>query len=161
MRRDAELLAKELTAHKIEKDEHFFKEPDDERILKLRRILLQHSRSTKYPRDPRIIRFGRFIRRYSLDELPQIFQVLTGRISLVGPRPFAVYEIAEYGPRHVLRHRVKPGITGPWQISDRNKLTFEEAIELDLNYIRDQSFLLDIMLLIKTIPAAFKNRGGD
>ena len=161
MRRDAELLAKELTAHKIEKDEHFFKEPDDERILKLRRILLQHSRSTKYPRDPRIIRFGRFIRRYSLDELPQIFQVLTGKISLVGPRPFAVYEIAEYGPRHVLRHRVKPGITGPWQISDRNKLTFEEAIELDLNYIRDQSFLLDIMLLIKTIPAAFKNRGGD
>lgn len=161
MRRDAELVEKQLTAHKIEKDEHFFKEPDDERILKLRRILLQHSRSTKYPRDPRIIRFGRFIRRFSLDELPQIFQVLTGRLSLVGPRPFAVYEVAEYGPRHVLRHRVKPGVTGPWQISDRNNLTFEESIELDLDYIREQSFLLDLTLLLKTIPAAFGNRGGD
>ncbi len=161
MRRDAELLEHKAQSHKIEKDDHFFKDPDDERILKLRRILLQHSRSVKYPHDPRIIRFGRLIRGLSLDELPQIFQVLTGQLSLVGPRPFAVYEVADYGPRHVLRHRVKPGLTGPWQISDRNRLNFEEAIELDLRYIRDQSLALDLRLLLKTIPAAFRNRGGE
>jgi lipopolysaccharide/colanic/teichoic acid biosynthesis glycosyltransferase/UDP-N-acetyl-D-mannosaminuronic acid transferase (WecB/TagA/CpsF family) len=161
MRRDAELVEQTAQSHKIDKDEHFFKDPDDQRIVKLRRILLQHSRSTKYPRDPRIIRFGRMIRGLSLDELPQIFQVISGKLSLVGPRPFAVYEVADYGPRHVMRHRVKPGITGPWQISDRNKLTFEESIELDLNYIRQQSLALDLKILLKTIPAAFKNRGGE
>ena len=161
MRRDAELVEQKAQSHKIEKDDHFFNNPDDERILKLRRILLQHSRSTKYPRDPRIIPFGRLIRGLSLDELPQIFQVLTGKLSLVGPRPFAVYEVADYGPRHVLRHRVKPGITGPWQISDRNQLTFEESIELDLRYIRDQGLALDLKLLLKTIPAMFRNRGGE
>ena len=161
MRRDAELIADTAHAHKIEKDEHFFHDPDNETIIKFRRTLLQYSRSTKYPRDPRIIPMGRFIRRFSLDELPQFANVLNGTMSLVGPRPFAVYEVADYGPRHVLRHRVSPGITGPWQISDRNKLTFEESIELDLLYIRNQSLALDVKLLLKTIPAAFKNRGGE
>jgi exopolysaccharide biosynthesis WecB/TagA/CpsF family protein len=161
MRRDADLIERQIQAHKIQKDEHFFNDPDDERILKLRRTLLQYSRSTKYPRDPRIIRCGRFIRRYSLDELPQFFLVLSGKLSLVGPRPYAAYEIADYGPRHVLRHRVKPGITGPWQISDRDKTTFEESIGLDLQYIREQSFLLDLKLLLKTIPAALKNKAGE
>ena len=161
MRRDAELIVNTAHAHKIEKDEHFFNDPDNETIIKFRRTLLQYSRSTKYPRDPRIIPFGRFIRRYSLDELPQFVNVLTGTMSLVGPRPFAVYEVADYGPRHVLRHRVSPGITEPWQISDRNKLNFEESIELDLLYIQKQSLALDLKLLLQTIPAAFKNRGGE
>ena len=161
MRRDAELIENTAQAHKIEKDEHFFHDPDNETIIKFRRTLLQYSRSTKYPRDPRIIPFGRFIRRYSLDELPQFVNVLSGTMSLVGPRPFAAYEVADYGPRHVLRHRVSPGITGPWQISDRNKLTFEESIELDLRYIADQSLARDVKLLLQTIPAAFKNRGGE
>lgn len=161
MRRDAELIQSSAHAHKIEKDEHFFNDPDDETIIKFRRTLLQYSRSTKYPRDPRIIPFGRLIRRYSLDELPQFANVLNGTMSLVGPRPFAVYEVADYGPRHVLRHRVTPGITGPWQISDRNKLTFEESIDLDLSYIANQSLAFDVKLLLKTIPAAFKNRGGE
>ena len=161
MRRDAELIENTAQAHKIEKDEHFFNDPDNETIIKFRRTLLHYSRSTKYPRDPRIIPFGRFIRRYSLDELPQFVNVLTGTMSLVGPRPFAVYEVADYGPRHVLRHRVSPGITGPWQISDRNQLTFEESIALDLLYIQKQSLALDLKLLLQTIPAAFKNRGGE
>ncbi len=161
MRRDAELIESTAQAHKIEKDQHFFNDPDNETIIKFRRTLLQYSRSTKYPRDPRIIRFGRFIRRYSLDELPQFANVLSGTMSLVGPRPFAVYEVADYGPRHVLRHRVSPGITGPWQISDRNKLTFEESIELDLLYIENQSLAGDFKMLLKTVPAAFKNRGGE
>lgn len=161
MRRDAELIANTAQAHKIEKDEHFFHDPDNETIIKFRRTLLQYSRSTKYPRDPRIIPFGRFIRRYSLDELPQFVNVLSGTMSLVGPRPFAVYEVADYGPRHVLRHRVSPGITGRWQISDRNNLTFEESIELDLLYIQKQSLARDLKLLLQTIPAAFKNRGGE
>lgn len=161
MRRDAELLESTAQAHKIGKDEHFFNDPDNETIIKFRRTLLQYSRSTKYPRDPRIIRLGRFIRGCSLDELPQFVNVLNGTMSLVGPRPFAVYEVADYGPRHVLRHRVSPGITGPWQIADRNKLTFEESIELDLLYIKNQSLARDLKLLIQTIPAAFKNRGGE
>lgn len=161
MRRDAELIESKAQDYKVEEGGQFFKEPDDERIVRFRKTLLQYSRTTKYPRDPRIMRFGRIIRKYSVDELPQLFHIIRGEMSLVGPRPFATYEVAEYGPRHLLRHRVKPGLTGPWQISDRNKLTFEESIDLDLRYIAEQSLWLDLKILLLTVPAAFKNRGGE
>lgn len=161
MRRDAELVETKAQGHKIDDSGGCFVDPHDDRILKLRRILLLHSRSAKYPRDPRIIRFGRFIRKTSLDELPQLLNILSGDMSLVGPRPFVTYEVAEYGPRHLLRHSVKPGLTGTWQISDRNNLTFDESIALDLLYVRNQSFWLDLKIVLKTIPSAFKNRGGE
>ena len=161
MRRDAELLESKAQEHKIDATEECFVDPDDDRILKLRRILLLHSRTTKYPHDPRIIRFGRLIRKCSLDELPQLLNILAGDMSLVGPRPFVTYEVAEYSPRHLLRHAVKPGLTGPWQISDRNQQTFDESIALDLLYVRQQSFWLDFKIVLKTVPSAFKNRGGD
>ena len=161
MRRDAELIASKAQDHKIDGTGECFVNPHDDRILKLRRILLQHSRSTKYPRDPRIIPFGRFIRKVSLDEVPQILNILIGNMSLVGPRPFVTYEVAEYSPRHLLRHEVKPGLTGTWQISDRNNLTFDESISMDLSYIKNQNFWLDLKIVLLTIPSAFKNRGGE
>jgi exopolysaccharide biosynthesis WecB/TagA/CpsF family protein len=161
MRRDAELIEAKAQEHKIDDSEECFVAPHDDSVLKLRRVLLLHSRSVKYPRDPRIIRFGRLIRKGSIDELPQLYHIVRGDMSLVGPRPFVTYEVAEYSPRHLIRHKAKPGLTGPWQISDRNKLTFDESIGLDLLYIKKQSLWLDLKLLLQTIPAAFKNRGGE
>ena len=161
MRRDAELIESKAQEHKIDDSGQCFLNPDDERILKLRRILLLNSRTIKYPHDPRIIPFGRIIRKGSLDEIPQILNILIGDMSLVGPRPFVTYEVAEYSPRHLLRHMVKPGLTGPWQISDRNRFTFDESISLDLRYIRNQSLWLDLKIVLQTIPCAFKNRGGE
>jgi lipopolysaccharide/colanic/teichoic acid biosynthesis glycosyltransferase len=108
--------------------------------------------------DPRITRLGRTIRRLSIDELPQLWNVLRGEMSLVGPRPLAV-EPQDFGPIENKRHSVPPGITGYWQIAGCNDLTYEEMIKLDLAYIQNRSLLLDIWLLLRT-PAALVHRRG-
>jgi lipopolysaccharide/colanic/teichoic acid biosynthesis glycosyltransferase len=162
MRKQAEKL--ESTAaqkHKIAGTGDCFVNPHEESVVKLRRTLMQFSRGGKYPHDPRIMRCGRFIRKFSLDELPQLFQILRGHMSLVGPRPFVTYEVATYSPRDQLRHLVKPGLTGLWQISNRDKLTLDESIGLDLQYIARQSLWLDLKILVLTVPAALGNRGGN
>ena len=94
----------------------------------------------KIKNDPRITRIGRFIRKYSTDELPQFLNVLAGQMSLVGPRPALPVEVAQYTKRQRTRLNVKPGITGLWQVSGRSDLPFERSIELDLEYIQQQSF---------------------
>ncbi len=106
----------------------------------------------KIRNDPRITRIGKFIRKTSIDELPQLFNVLKGDMSIVGPRPPIVREVAQYDSWHNLRLSVKPGLTGLWQISGRNDIGFEEMVRLDLKYIRERGFWYDFKIIIKTIP---------
>ncbi|MFD9532309.1 sugar transferase [Streptomyces sp. NPDC060010] len=114
----------------------------------------------KLRRDPRVTRVGSMLRRYSLDELPQLLNVLTGSMSLVGPRPPLPEESAAYGPDIRRRLLVKPGLTGLWQISGRSDLPWEEAVRLDLRYVEDWSLALDTVILWKTLRAVVQGQGA-
>src|SRR5690606_3934526 len=106
----------------------------------------------KIPDDPRVTRFGGWLRRWSLDELPQLWNVLEGDMSLVGPRPFFERDLADYEDHHFLRLGAKPGITGLWQVSGRSAIVvFEEVVQLDREYIEQWSPWLDIRILLRTI----------
>ncbi len=111
--------------------------------------------------DARVTRVGSFLRRTSLDELPQLWNVIRGDMSLVGPRPPIPYEVEHYRPEWVGRFDVKPGVTGLWQVSGRCELTIEQMIELDLEYVRRRSFALNIWILLRTIPAILTLRGAS
>ncbi|RCW48874.1 sugar transferase [Paenibacillus prosopidis] len=104
----------------------------------------------KMKNDPRITKIGKFIRKTSIDELPQLINVLRGEMSLVGPRPPLVREVAEYTDYDKLRLTVKPGCTGLWQVSGRNELSFKEMVELDLRYIQNRSVVFDLKIIFKT-----------
>jgi lipopolysaccharide/colanic/teichoic acid biosynthesis glycosyltransferase len=110
--------------------------------------------------DARITRVGQWLRRTSLDELPQLVNALCGDMSLVGPRPPLPYEVEQYQTVHLGRLAVKPGITGPWQVSSRGSTTFDEMVDMDLAYIRHASFALDLWILLKTVPAVLQKRGA-
>lgn len=114
----------------------------------------------KIKEDPRITPLGRFLRRSSLDELPQLAHVLTGQMSLVGPRPPIPEEVAEYTDHHYSRLAVKPGLTCLWQVSGRSTLDFETWVELDLEYINNWSLTYDLRLLVRTVPAVLSGRGA-
>jgi len=115
----------------------------------------------KIPDDPRITRLGRFLRQWSLDELPQLFNVLVGEMSLIGPRPFFESDFAEYEDHHFRRLDAKPGITGLWQVSGRSEtLDFEDVIYLDRQYIEQWSFWLDVSILLRTVPAVLRRTGA-
>ncbi|SQC29681.1 Putative colanic biosynthesis UDP-glucose lipid carrier transferase [Rothia kristinae] len=110
--------------------------------------------------DPRITRVGRFMRRYSLDELPQLFNVLRGDMSLVGPRPPLREEVEHYEQDVHRRLLVKPGITGLWQVSGRSDLSWEESTRLDLYYVENWSVLSDLLILLKTVRAVVAKDGA-
>ncbi|HLW00767.1 MAG TPA: sugar transferase [Ktedonobacterales bacterium] len=110
--------------------------------------------------DPRVTRVGNVLRRTSLDELPQLFNVLRGDMSLVGPRPPIPYEVGLYEPRHLGRLDTLPGITGFWQVSGRGRVTFGRMIDMDLEYIQKQSFWYDVKWLLLTIPAVLSRKGA-
>lgn len=114
----------------------------------------------KMREDPRVTSFGRFMRRWSLDELPQLYNVLVGDMSLVGPRPPIPEEVNEYSRRDFKRLRTVPGLTGVWQVSGRSELGFEEMVKLDLFYVDNWSIWLDLAILLLTIPAIFSGRGA-
>lgn len=114
----------------------------------------------KMKNDPRITRVGRIIRKLSIDELPQLFNVLKGEMSLVGPRPPVPKEVAQYTVEQMRRLDVTPGITGLQQVSGRSDLNFKRWVELDLQYISEQSFAKDIEILLRTIPAVLTGRGA-
>ena len=111
----------------------------------------QFSETRKIVNDPRITRFGKFLRFSSLDELPQIFNVLIGDMSFIGPRPIVKSEIKKYGKEFGKVFSIKPGISGLWQVSGRNNLSYDKRVELDINYSENISFLLDIKIFIRTI----------
>jgi exopolysaccharide biosynthesis polyprenyl glycosylphosphotransferase len=110
--------------------------------------------------DPRITRVGRFLRRTSLDELPQLFNVVMGHMSLVGPRPAPPSEVQRYQPWHKRRLEVSPGITGLWQVSGRSELSFDEMVLLDLYYIENWSPILDLLIVLRTVPKMITGEGA-
>lgn len=115
----------------------------------------------KIPDDPRVTAIGRFLRKWSLDELPQLWNVLIGEMSLVGPRPFFESDLQDYMDHHFARLGAKPGITGLWQVEGRSAVTdFEEVVRLDRDYIERWSVLLDVWILLRTIPAVLRGRGA-
>jgi exopolysaccharide biosynthesis polyprenyl glycosylphosphotransferase len=139
MRADAEKSQKELEALNEIKDGVIFKIKDD----------------------PRITRIGKILRRYSLDELPQLFNVLFGEMSLVGPRPLPIRDVDKFSEHHFIRQEVLPGVTGLWQVSGRsNILDFEQVIKLDLSYIENWSLYLDFEILLKTVQVVLKQEGA-
>jgi lipopolysaccharide/colanic/teichoic acid biosynthesis glycosyltransferase len=114
----------------------------------------------KMANDDRVTRVGRFLRKSSLDELPQLWNVLRGDMSLVGPRPPIPYEVEHYPPHWFERFAVKPGMTGLWQVGGRSELTLEEMIALDVEYARTRSLWLNLKILVRTVPAVFAARGA-
>ena len=115
----------------------------------------------KAARDPRVTGIGRYIRRYSFDELPQLWNVLKGEMSLVGPRPPLPEEVARYERWQRRRLSMKPGVTGLWQVSGRNEIVdFEDWMALDLAYIDNWSLTLDVKILLRTVPTVLSGRGA-
>lgn len=110
--------------------------------------------------DPRVTPVGRLLRRFSLDELPQLVNVLKGEMTLVGPRPLPLDEDAHLPPQFRCRHDVRPGLTGLWQVSGRNDLPYGRMLELDREYVRRRSLGLDLWILLATVPAVLTGRGA-
>jgi lipopolysaccharide/colanic/teichoic acid biosynthesis glycosyltransferase len=121
---------------------------------------VRHDNVFKLTHDPRVTGVGKWIRRTSLDEIPQFINVLRGEMSVVGPRPPLEYEVAHYEPHHLARLAAKPGITGLWQVSGRNQLNYSEMVELDIEYIQTWSFGRDISIVARTPWVMFSNSGG-
>jgi lipopolysaccharide/colanic/teichoic acid biosynthesis glycosyltransferase len=114
----------------------------------------------KLKRDPRVTRLGEFLRKYSLDEFPQLFNVIRGEMSLVGPRPYIPEESKMFKSPYTVRFALIPGITGPWQANGRSNLNFHQLCELEMNYIRNWTVWLDLKLLFKTIPSVVLKKGA-
>jgi lipopolysaccharide/colanic/teichoic acid biosynthesis glycosyltransferase len=119
-----------------------------------------HEGIFKIVNDPRVTRIGTILRRTSLDELPQLFNVLRGDMSLVGPRPALTWEVALYRPEDHARFMVHPGMTGLWQVGGRNEITMRDALRMDVEYARHRTMRLDVAILLKTLPVALKGRGA-
>lgn len=115
----------------------------------------------KLTNDPRVTRVGRILRRASLDELPQLVNVLKGDMSLVGPRPVPPYEVACYRNGHHTRLAALPGITGLWQVNGRCQVSFEEMVRMDIEYVRKASLWIDLKILLLTIPAVLSGKGAE
>ncbi len=122
-------------------------------------LLRKFQQNMKLLKDPRITRVGRFLRRTSLDELPQLFNVLVGQMSLVGPRMIHPSELPRYGDYAQKRLSVKPGITGLWQISGRQHISYDERVLLDMQYIDTRSFIVDLAILVKTVKVFIVHTG--
>lgn len=125
----------------------------EERIEEIMHLNEQSGPAFKIKDDPRITKVGKFIRKTSLDELPQLFNVLKGDMSLVGPRPALPREVEQYTPYQIQRLLVKPGLTCIWQVSGRNNIGFDEWVDLDIKYIKTRNLWLDLKLILLTIPA--------
>jgi len=132
----------------------------DKMIEEIKHLSDREGPAFKMKDDPRITRVGKWLRRFSLDELPQLMNVLKGDMSLVGPRPQVLWEAAHYDEWASRRLKIPPGITGLWQISGRSELSYEEMIKLDLYYLENWSLELDLKILLKTIPAVLTGKGA-
>ena len=121
---------------------------------------MEHTQGRKIPNDPRLTRVGRRLRKYSLNELPQLLNVVSGQMSLVGPRMVTPAELEGRDQWRNVLLRVKPGLTGLWQISGRSDLPLDERIRLDTYYVEHHTVLMDILILLKTIPAVLRGTGA-
>jgi lipopolysaccharide/colanic/teichoic acid biosynthesis glycosyltransferase len=124
------------------------------------RLREEYGRYRKLRRDPRITRAGRILRRYSLDELLQLWNVLKGEMSIVGPRPYDIVEVPLMAGAERIIHAMRPGITGLWQVSGRNEASFAERIALDVRYVRNWSAAMDLEILVRTIPVVLSGTGA-
>jgi len=131
-----------------------------QRLKKDPALQMEWESNFKLKNDPRITDIGRFLRRTSLDEIPQIWNVLKGEMSLIGPRPIVTEEIPLYGDEFEIYKQVLPGITGLWQISGRNDLPYHDRVKLDVYYIQNWSIWLDIHILMHTMLATLQARGA-
>ena len=132
----------------------------EDRLEELRKFNEADGPIFKMRNDPRLTPFGMFLRRTSLDELPQIFNILKGEMSWVGPRPPTPEEVTQYSEWHLKRLDVTPGLTGLWQVSGRSDLSFDEMVKLDLYYAENWSLTVDMMIILRTIPAVLKREGA-
>lgn len=123
-------------------------------------LISENAPAPKLTADVRVTRLGRLLRRTSLDELPQLWNVLRGHMSLVGPRPPIPYEVGAYPPHWLARFAVKPGITGQWQVSGRSTVSLEEMIRMDVDYVGRRSVWLNLGILLRTVPAVLTTRGA-
>ncbi|NWG45602.1 MAG: sugar transferase [Alphaproteobacteria bacterium] len=123
-------------------------------------VAAEWQRDQKLRNDPRITPFGRFLRKSSLDELPQLFNILRGEMSIVGPRPITASEVPKYGRYFAYYAATRPGITGLWQVSGRNHRTYDERVRLDARYVMNWSLRRDIAILLRTIPAVLFSKGA-
>jgi lipopolysaccharide/colanic/teichoic acid biosynthesis glycosyltransferase len=131
------------------------------RELELAHLNIYGNGTFKLRDDPRVTRVGKFLRRTSLDELPQLFNVLMGDMSIVGPRPALVNDINRYEPHHFERLSVVPGITGPWQVNGRNLITdFETIVKMERDYISSWSLVLDAKIMLRTIGVVVRGDGA-
>jgi exopolysaccharide production protein ExoY len=120
----------------------------------------QWAKYRKLRYDPRITRIGAFLRKTSLDELPQLINIIKGDMSIVGPRPIVQSEIANYGECYVYYCATRPGITGLWQVSGRSDATYDQRVSLDVSYVRNWNLLLDVSILVRTVPAVLAAKGA-
>lgn len=132
----------------------------DERLPELHHLNEADGPLFKIKKDPRVTRIGRFIRRHSIDELPQFLNCLLGQLSTVGPRPPLPREVAQYDERAMQRLSVKPGLTGYWQVGGRSEATFDDMVDLDLQYIEERSFAVDLKVIIGTVSVIFTGKGA-
>jgi lipopolysaccharide/colanic/teichoic acid biosynthesis glycosyltransferase len=132
----------------------------DEILAKFPELQEELSQEHKLKNDPRVTRIGRILRKYSLDELPQLMNVIKRDMSLVGPRIIAPDEMSKYDQWSMNLLTVPPGITGQWQVSGRSDISYEERVRLDMHYIRNWTIWLDLQLLFRTIPAVLKSHGA-
>jgi lipopolysaccharide/colanic/teichoic acid biosynthesis glycosyltransferase len=123
-------------------------------------LIAENVPAPKLSGDARVTRLGRLLRRMSLDELPQLWNVLRGHMSLVGPRPPIPYEVSAYPAHWLPRFAVKPGITGQWQVSGRSTVSLEDMIAMDVDYVRRRSLWLNIWILLRTVPVVLTTRGA-
>jgi len=132
----------------------------DEILAKHPELQAELAKNHKLKEDPRVTRVGKYLRKFSLDELPQIFNVLRAEMSLVGPRMISPEEIEMYDRWDMNLLTVRPGITGLWQVSGRSDISYAERVRLDMYYIRNWSIWQDIQLLLQTLPAVLKGKGA-
>src|SRR5207249_1323502 len=123
-------------------------------------LMRKYQQNMKLEYDPRITKVGRFLRKTSLDELPQLFNVLIGQMSLVGPRIIHPSELPRFGQYAQKRLSVKPGITGLWQISGRQHISYDERVQLDMQYIDSRTFIVDLAILVKTLKVFIVHTGA-
>ena len=129
-------------------------------LLKNKEFNEDYHDNYKIENDPRITPLGKYLRKLSLDELPQLVNILIGDLSFVGPRPIVPTEIARYGTHGKMILRVKPGLTGLWQVSGRNDVSYEDRIQMDLYYIHNWSLALDLKIIFQTVPVVLLGKGA-
>ena len=132
----------------------------DERLADLADLNEADGPLFKIKDDPRVTRIGKFIRKHSIDELPQFLNCLFGQLSTVGPRPPLPTEVAQYDERALRRLSVKPGLTGYWQVRGRSDTTFEDMVDMDLDYIEERSIFVDLRVIVKTVTVMFDGKGA-